>query len=116
MPIINYFPVAPQRDGVPVLSVIDQTNLIALTNTDSYFNDITKVFRVDVVYSHQDGRERKKILHLFDGTNLQGSVSWSPFSKPGVWSKVAVVMKDTDGALHYVSRSEIGSGQDLILS
>lgn len=111
---INVFDSTPARDGVPVISTINEEALIPLVDSDSYFDSINKVARVDITYVHTDGRQSVTIPH--QGPDLQAFVSWSSFARSGVWKKERARLKDKDGAILYVGRSTIGEEQDLTLS
>lgn len=111
---INVFTTAPQRDGVAVVSTINEEALIPLVEDDSYFDDINKVFRVDVTYVHSDDRQTVNIMHLIP--NLTGEAVWSSFARSGVWRKERARLVDKDGAVKYIGRSVIGDDQDLTLS
>jgi hypothetical protein len=110
---INTFSSAPQRNSVPVISTVNISYLISLVS-DPYFSSSTEFSRVDVIYVDPNIRQRKIIIHM--GPSFTGIVSWSPFAIPGTWLKVKVRMRDTDGALLFLNRTQIGSGEDLILS
>lgn len=110
---INTFSVAPQRDSVPVISTVSISYLISLIS-DPYFSIAPEFSRVDVIYVDPNIRQRKVIIHM--GPSFTGITSWSLYAIPGTWLKVKVRMRDTDGALSFLNRSQIGSGEDLILS
>jgi hypothetical protein len=110
---INTFSVAPQRNSSPVISTVNIPYLISLVS-DPYFSSSTEFSRVDVIYVDPNIRQRKVIIHM--GPSFTGIASWSSFAIPGTWLKVKVRLRDTDGALSLLYRSQIGSGEDLILS
>ena len=111
---INVFATTPQRDGVAVTSTINEEALIPLVESDSYFDSINKVFRVDVTYVHSADRQTVTVMHLIP--NLTGQASWSTFSRSGTWRKERARLVDKDGAQLYIGRSVIGEDQDLVLS
>lgn len=111
---INVFDSTPQRDGVPVLSTINEEALIPLVESDSYFDSITKVARVDVTYVHSALRQVVTLVH--QGPDLQTYVSWSTFARSGTWEKTRARLKDKDGAILVIGRSIIGDDQDLVLT
>jgi len=110
---INTFSVTPQRNSVPVISTVNISYLISLIS-DPYFTISTEFSRVDVIYVDPNIRQRKVIIHM--GPSFTGIASWSPFAISGTWLKVKVRMRDTDGAISFLNRSQIGSGEDLTLS
>ncbi len=114
---INSFNSPPQRDGASYVSTIDWSNLIALTTGDAYFNDSSKVFRVDIMYGEtSDARQSARIQH-YGG---EGNVRFTPEAKAGTWRKEQVKLYDHDGATHLIKRDEgvgiTGISGDLILT
>ena len=61
---------------------------------------------------HQDGWQKKKIEHTVDGTNLSGSVLWTPNARDGLWEKNRIVAFDSNGAQRELTRAMIGNGED----
>jgi len=108
---INSFLIDPIPDGSSYTSIVNKPDLISLINSDPYFTDASNVTRVDVTYTHVAGREKKTVVHM--GPNLQGSASWSTLAKTGTWLKTGARIRDTDGALNFLTRDQIGTGEDL---
>lgn len=112
----SYFSAASAPNGSSVTSYVNRSFLSAAIQSysaDTYFSDATNVNKVIVYYDHSDARQRKRIEHLFDGTNVVGTASWSQYAKDGTWSKNRIVAYDPDGAMRELPRSAIGSGEDL---
>ena len=110
---INSFSQTPQRDGVRVTSTLNTERLLAMTSGDSYFDATNKFTRVDITYIHEDNRQKVTIVH---NKVFQGRVGWSSFAQSGTWRKMAMRCRDTDGALLYLDREDIGTEEDLVLS
>lgn len=111
---INTFATTPQRDGIAVTSTVNTEALIPLVDSDDYFNLAAKLFRVDITYVHEDGRQTETIMHLIPA--LTGQAVWSTEARAGLWRKVRARLVDHDGAELYIGRGIIGSEQDLTLS
>jgi hypothetical protein len=116
---INTFNTTPLRNGAPVTSTINTSELvikIQADNPDTYLDSTSEVAIVDMFYTHIDGRQKKRIKHSLDGTNLQGVVSWSTNARDGTWEVTRIKAFDNDGAEHSLNRSAIGSDSDVVLS
>lgn len=113
---LNYFKMMPERDDFRVVSVINSERLLELTAIagNGYFNDISKISRVDIVYQDSNYRERKRIIHV--GSNLEGQAFWSTFARSGTWYKIEARLRDKDGATLLIDRDIIGDREDLVLS
>jgi hypothetical protein len=111
---LNLFEFQPQRDDVLVTSTINMEALQEKVGSDPYYNSASKIDRVDIMYLHEDLRESKTIIHF--GTDLKGRISWSPYARSGLWRKMRVRVRDTDGAVTWLYRQQIGEEQDLILT
>jgi hypothetical protein len=110
---ISFFQVSPQRNSIPVISTVNISYLISLLS-DSYFSTASDFSRIDVIYVDPNSRQRKAIIHM--GPSFTGIASWSSYAIPGTWEKVKVRVRDTDGAVHFLCRTQIGSGEDIVLS
>lgn len=113
----NSFPTPPQRDGITYISQVDSTVLISLIGSDPYFNATAKISRIDIAYMDPGLREKKEIIHYWNGSLFQGATSWSTLSKPGTWLEVGVRIRDQDGAIINLTRAQLGSSvQDVTLA
>ena len=116
---INTFNVSPQRNSVVVISTIDTSNLItAIQNDDpdTYFDSASEFSQVDIFYTHEDGRQQKKIRHVIQGSDLMGTVFWTTNAKAGNWLMTKIRAIDTDGAEHTLQRAAIGTDSDIVLT
>ena len=111
---INFFSVGSVGDGTSVTSTIDQAALVAAISSDTYFDSTNKLGYVIVYYTHQDGRQMKKLVHRLDPTNnLTVSVLWTNDARDGTWEKTQVRVYDKEGAEHNMTRADIGTLEDL---
>jgi hypothetical protein len=113
---INYFEMFPKRDGREVISKIVPSILLNRATEaggGTYFNDMTKISRIDIVYFDPAGREQKRIIHI--GINFEGSVSWSSEAVPGLWTAQKARLVDSDGAELFIGRDILGDHQDINL-
>jgi hypothetical protein len=78
---------------------------------DSYFTDETQIGRVNLYFVHEDGWQKKRIVHT--GPDLTGSVIWTSTAKTGLWLLNAIRVFDTDGAIHDFGRDNTTS--DVIM-
>jgi len=111
---LSYFDSTSVSDGTPAHSTIDLNNLVSRVQSiepDSYFDSTDKVGTVYVYYTHQDGRQRKKLVH--DSTAHNAMVSWTPNAKDGTWEKTEFKVFDKDGAITFVDQTHIGNSEDL---
>lgn len=111
--VLNYFVDLPQRNGNNYLSQVKKPYLISKIGHDPYFDIIEKVSRVDILYQHEQNREKKLITHL--GPSFTGYASWSTDSQAGLWKKIWARAVDHDGAVIYLDREDIGDLEDLTL-
>ena len=86
----------------------------AATGGDTYFDSTSKLGKVCVYYTHQDGREVKILTHT--GLSLTGLIAWSDDAKDGTWQKNLVRVFDHDGAEVILNRLDIGTNEDLTKS
>lgn len=114
---ISYFTAASVNDTVLATSYINQANLItAIQNdfSDSYFASTGQLYRVYVVYTQQDGRQKERLVfNLDNNSNLVAQVSWSTDTRDGTWQKTQIKAFDPDGATHILNRATIGVLEDL---
>jgi hypothetical protein len=114
---LNHFNPAPIRNGVPVVSTIDTSVLLTMATDASggnYFDNTSKITRVDLIYWDNNSREKKRIIHI--GENFEGRTSWSPTSSPGVWRATEARLRDSDGAELFIERDILGDLQDITLT
>jgi len=114
---MNYFSSGTVAVNTPVTSTVNKTDLvnkIQATGSDTYFDQTSEVHSVHVRYEHSDDRQRKTIIHT--GTGLTGSATWSDGARDGTWEKNLVTICDRDGAKAVLSRSDIGSNEDIVKS
>jgi hypothetical protein len=103
-------------DGTYTTSFINPASLVSTiqsSSPDSYFDSTDKLGQVYVYYTHQDGRQQKRLIHNYDGAIMQAPVHWTSNARDGTWQKTSIVVYDKDGAYHELSRSVIGSTEDL---
>lgn len=111
---LNFFDRASVSDGTSAYSTINLGSLVTAIQTkgaDSYFDSTAKIGPVYVFYTHQDGRQQKKLVH--DATAHQSFVSWTPNARDGTWQKTEIKAFDKDGAVSFLFRTNIGTGEDL---
>jgi PKD repeat protein len=114
---INYFKLIPVRNGRTVISKIVPDVLLtraASAGGGTYFDDISKVARVDILFTDSNSREIKRIIHI--GATLEGFVSWTLLSTPGLWQAYQARLIDNDGAELFIDRSILGNYQDITFS
>jgi hypothetical protein len=112
MPILSHFSSSTVADGSSVMSFIEQDHLISVIS-DSYFDSTAKLGCVLVNYTHQNGRQRKTLVHIPDGTNFSASVSWSHDAQDGTWYKDWINVYDKEEAVHTLVRDVIGTAEDI---
>lgn len=113
---LSYFADSSKADGAYVTSYINKPVLVtAIQNdgTDTYFDSTSEFGKVVTYYVHEDGRQNKRVIHNIDGTNLTGRVMWSEDARDGIWQKTQIKSYDKDGATHVLTRSSIGTGEDV---
>ena len=114
---MNYFSSSAVAVNTPVTSTVNKTDLVNKiqgVGSDTYFDQTSEVHSVHVRYEHSDDRQRKTIIHT--GTGLTGSATWSDGARDGTWEKNLVTICDRDGAKAVLSRSDIGSNEDVVKS
>lgn len=112
--MISYFSDSTVADGTYVTSYINRVDLVTAIqsdSTDTYFDSTSEIYKVYVYYTHEEGRQVKKIVH--DGTNLSGQVLWSSNAKDGTWQKTKIIAFDEEMAQYELNRIKIGSEEDL---
>jgi hypothetical protein len=119
MSSVNTFSSTPERNWAVVESIINTSNLISLIQadyTDPYFNNSTYFNEVDVYYTHEAGRHKKRIKHTYTESGIKGNAFWSTYAKSGIWQVTKVRSIDFDGAEHTLERDAIGSDSDIIIA
>jgi len=112
---LNYFNVPSVGTDVYAVSYINRSALVAAIqadSTDTYFDSTSEISKVIVYYSHENGRQIKRVIH--DGPSLLGQVAWFSTARDGTWQKTRVWTFDSNGAGHDLFRPAIGSSEDLI--
>jgi hypothetical protein len=110
---LNIFSNPPLRNNIPVISTINASVLMTKLSGDStYFTTIGDVNRVYLYFTHENGRQKKRLIH--DGTGLSTSVSWSTSAKPGVWQLTKTKVFDREGAEHDFGRDSSDSDFSMI--
>jgi hypothetical protein len=110
---LNYFDRSSVADSTSAYSKINTSSLVSKIqsiNPDTYFDSTDKIGTVYVYYTHQDGRQLKKLVH--DSTGHQAFVSWTPNARDGTWQKTELKVFDKDGAITFVDHTSI-TGEDL---
>ena len=115
-PLLSSFNTASAGDGTTVTSTINKTTIINAISADSYFTDASQIGYVLVNYTHEAGRQNKILVHRAAGADLQAQTSWSADAKDGTWQKVWVKVFDLENAMHFMDRSSIGTGEDIVHS
>jgi hypothetical protein len=111
---INFFNTATVADGTAVTSTVNISELVSAIQTkgaDPYFDTTSEIGMVFVYYTHEDGRQEKKVVH--NSSTHEGTVQWSTNARDGTWAKSRIKAFDKDGALAYLERSDIGTTEDL---
>lgn len=118
VPVMNSFSQGTAAPGETVTSTVDGATLVSKiqdAGTDTYFDSTSEVRSVAVTYTHQDGRQKKTILHE-RAAGFQGFVSWPEGARDGTWEKTLVESYDFNGAKNSLRRTDIGTGEDLTMS
>jgi hypothetical protein len=114
---LSYFSSSSVADGANVTSIVNSASLITKIQSkgaDSYFTSADQIGTVVVKYLHQDSRQEKTIIHVWDGTNFSAQVSWSTDARDGTWTKIVVKTIDKEGAYATdLTSTDIGSGENL---
>ena len=112
---INTFDSSAVSDGLTATSTLNATALISSIQTafpgNIYFDTAEEVGQVYVYYTHEAGRQEKRVVH--DPVSHQGSVSWSAYAQDGTWQKSKIKAFDKDGATVTLSRTDIGTAEDI---
>ena len=113
---LSYFSQSLVSINTSATSLIDKSNIVNFVQIasggDTYFDSTSKLSRVDVYYTHQAGRQNKKVFHL--SPNFSNEVSWSTFARDGTWEKTKIKVFDQDGATYLLQRDSIGTSEDII--
>jgi hypothetical protein len=110
---LSFFLQATVSDNTAVKSIINRQGIVDLISADSYFDTTGEIGSAIVYYMHQDGRQQKRSLHTFDGSNLSCAIMWSNVARDGTWQKTRLRVYDNDGAEHIIERADIGAGEDI---
>ncbi len=112
---LSYFDSTSVIDGSDATSVI---NLALLSSTiqlyypeEDYFDSTAKIGTVYVYYTHQDGRQKKKLVH--SSSTHQCVVNWDPSARDGTWMKTGLKVFNPDGAYVMLGRSVLVNPEDL---
>jgi PKD repeat protein len=108
---VNYYDNYPSRNDTTVISTIYLPVLFPMLSGDIYFTDETQIGRVNLYFRHEDGWQKKRIVHT--GPDLTGSILWTSTAKTGIWFLEAIRVFDTDGAIHDFGRDNTSS--DVIM-
>jgi hypothetical protein len=113
----NYYDTTSASDGSSVISHAYPEYLVETIQNkgaDTYFDTTSEISRAVVFYTHQDGRQNKRVVHT--APNYTASVSWPSGARDGTWQKTVVKVYDTNNAVAVLSRSDMDSSHDLIHS
>ena len=114
---INTFNQSSAILGETVTSTVNQADLVTKiqdAGSDTYFDSTSELHSVEVYYTHEEGRQKKTIIH--EGPNLEGYASWGFGARDGTWEKNKVVTYDINGAHSTLVRASIGSAEDLVMT
>jgi hypothetical protein len=109
---VNDFTPFPARDSTQVISTINPSVLMPKLSGDSYFTGIGDVDKVYLYFTHQDGRQQKRIIH--SGPTLSGPATWTPVAKAGTWMLEKTKVFDRENAEHDFGRDS--SNSDFIMA
>jgi len=113
MAYLSYFSDSSISDGQYVTSFADLSEIvhaIQADSSDSYFDATSKIDKVFVYYTQEDGRQVKRVDHVMP--NLEAWTSWPEGARDGIWQKTKIKVFDHDRAEHTLNRDLIGSGED----
>ena len=114
---LNYFDSTSVPAGTETTSTVNKTDLVSFIQglgADDYFDATNELGEVWVYYTHEDGRQEKKIDHT--GSGLTGTVTWSTNAQDGTWEKSKVRVFNHDGSTRLYGRADIGSAEDVTKS
>ena len=109
----NSFDLPPEK-SLPVNSSVNLSKIIRILGTDNYFDSSLKFSRVDITYQHENLRQKKVVVHM--APLFQSTVTWTSNAQSGLWRKVKIRARDTDGAEIYLYRDQIGETEDFTLT
>lgn len=113
----NYYDTTSVSDGSSIISHAYPEYLVETIQNkgaDTYFDTTSEISRAVVFYTHQDGRQNKRIVHT--APNYTAAVSWPSGARDGTWQKTVVKVYDTNNAVAVLSRSDMDSSHDLVHS
>ena len=99
--VVYDFSGTPQK-GVPISCTALIQSILAYANGDEYFDASSKIIRIDILFKHEDGRQ--KINIIYPASHFSSSVEWSNTARSGVWHVEQIRLKDTDGAIKIIER------------
>lgn len=112
---LNYFDSTSVRDNTNATSTLNLTTIVSTVQSaypgDTYFDSTNEIGIVKVYYTHENGRQKKRLYHSVD--SRQALVSWSSFAKDGTWQKTSLKVYDKEGAMVILNRANIGTSEDL---
>lgn len=111
---LNSFSSSTVINNASVTSTLDASAIITTIQSmgpDSYFDNTNQLGYVNVYYTHQEGRQIKRIVH--DPVYHQGTVSWSPNARDGTWQKSMLKVFDLGGAENRILRAFISPSEDI---
>ena len=113
----NYYDTTSVSDGSSIISHAYPEYLVETIQNkgaDTYFDTTSEISRAVVFYTHQDGRQNKRVVHT--APNYTAAVSWPSGARDGTWQKTVVKVYDTNNAVAVLSRSDMDSSHDLVHS
>jgi len=116
MASMSFFSDSSVADGTYTTSFINPVSLVSKiqsSSPDNYFDSTDKLGQVYVYYTHEAGRQKKRLIHDYDGAVMKASACWTSNARDGTWQKTSIFVYNKDGAYHELSRSVIGSAEDL---
>lgn len=91
-------------------------DVISFMSGDAYFDSTNQFGRVDVFYTHQDGREKKRVSMKRKSPGvLTGGVQWSDWAHDGTWSATRLVAYDRDGAKHVSDSTNLSTESSVVI-
>jgi hypothetical protein len=104
----------PLNQGVTSTVAADAlVDKIQAQETDSYFDEASKIHSVISEYTHTEGRQKRNYIHL--GPQLVADVSWRNGARDGTWELTSITIYDFEGALNILNRPSIGSNDDITI-
>jgi len=106
------------RNGTVYTSTINGTaELLQLCTGDAYFASGAQFFRIDVTYGEtSEGRQQKRVQHYGSWGSMNGTVSFTPEAKSGLWHLNQIKVFDHDGATKTIKRAALGTSGDIAVN